>query len=165
MVENEFIKQANAKHNNSYCYDQVNDINDCTKVIIKHISCGHVFPQTPNNHLRGKRCPKCFGTSLKTKNEFIEQANAKHNNAYNYDKVEYVNNGTEVIITHIICKTKFPQMPRDHLSGNGCPKCFGMPLKSKNEFIADSYNYDKVEYVNNGTKVIITHIICKTEFP
>lgn len=27
---------------------------------LKHVTCGHIYEATPDNFLRGKRCPKCF---------------------------------------------------------------------------------------------------------
>lgn len=44
---------------------------------------------SPNNHLRGHRCPGCFGTPKHTNEEFIESARKVHNDKYNYSKVEY----------------------------------------------------------------------------
>lgn len=34
-------------------------INTDTKIKMKHNKCGHIYNVTPNNFLRGKRCPKC----------------------------------------------------------------------------------------------------------
>ena len=105
-------------------------------------------------------------TRRKTTEKFIEQARTIHNETYDYDKVEYVNSNTKVIIT---CPEHgdFEQVPPSHLRGRGCPTCgvikIGDSLRmSKSEFIqkakemhGDTYGYDKVEYVNNYTKVII----------
>ena len=102
----------------------------------------------------------------KTKEEFIKEARKKHEGKYNYSNVEYVNSKTKVCI---ICPKhgEFWQLPLNHLSGCGCPKC-GVEKKresltsSKEEFIkkarkehGNKYDYSKVEYVNYGTKVCI----------
>ena len=57
-----------------------------------------------------------------TQNEFIEKANLKHGNKYNYDKVKYTNGKNKVCIE---CPKHglFYQKPEGHLSGNGCNKC------------------------------------------
>ena len=57
-----------------------------------------------------------------TKEEFIIKANLKHNNKYNYDKVVYTNNRTNVIIN---CNKHgdFEQSPMSHFVGNGCHEC------------------------------------------
>lgn len=106
----------------------------------------------------------------KTRENFIEDANMIHNNTYDYSKVKYVNNKTEVCI---ICKEhgEFWQRPDRHLQGQGCPICryiksSNSNRKEKSEFIknaidvhGDKYDYSKVKYVNNKTKVCI---ICPT---
>ena len=50
----------------------------------------------------------------------------------------------------------------NHLRGQGCPKCAGTKKSSTKEFIekarkvhGDKYDYSKVEYINNKTKVCI----------
>jgi len=96
--------------------------------------------------------------------EFINKANKKHDNYYDYSKVEYINNFTKVII---ICKLhgEFEQRPNSHLNGNGCMKCSGRSKLNTQEFIkrarilhGDKYDYSKVIYVNTKTNVII---ICR----
>lgn len=92
---------------------------------------------------------------------FIEKARLKHGDRYDYSKVEYVKAIEKVII---ICKIhgEFDQIVRNHLSGSGCSKCGGNLKVHVNDFIekakkvhGDLYNYSKVAYVNNSTKVII----------
>lgn len=94
--------------------------------------------------------------------EFIKKAIEKHGNKYTYAKVNYVNSNTPVIIT---CPKHgdFQQTPNNHLSGRGCPKCSNNNIKKTTEkFIADAikihgskYDYSKVEYINNASKVCI----------
>ena len=107
-----------------------------------------------------------MNTKKKTTEQFIKEANIIHNNKYDYSKVEYKNAQTKVCI---ICPQhgEFWQKPYHHLQGVGCPKCKGEKnsercRKTKEQFIADSigvhgnrYDYSKVEYVNNSTKVCI----------
>ena len=104
--------------------------------------------------------------SKKTTEEFIHEARKKHGNKYDYSKVVYLNNHTKICI---ICPKhgEFWQLPLNHLSGRGCPKCAhegnGERCRSsKKEFIkkarekhGDKYDYSKVEYVNCETKVCI----------
>ena len=101
-----------------------------------------------------------------TTKEFIERAIKVHGNKYDYSKVEYVN-ATKSI--KIICKEhgEFIQLPFNHLQGKGCPICRYINSSNKNkmtleEFIeraikvhGNKYDYSKVEYVNNRTKVCI----------
>jgi hypothetical protein len=97
-----------------------------------------------------------------TTEEFIKKAKEIHGDKYDYSKVEYVNNKTNVCI---ICPKhgEFWQIPHKHLLGHKCHKCCKTGIKSnKTEFIekakkvhGDKYDYSKVEYVNNSTKVCI----------
>lgn len=65
-----------------------------------------------------------------TVEEFIEKANKIHNNKYNYNLTNYINNRTKV---KIICPMHgvFEQTPYSHLAGKGCPKC-GIKKRSEN---------------------------------
>ena len=155
----EFIEKANIIHNNKYDYSKVEYKSNSTKVCIICPEHGE-FWQTPYNHLRGCGCPKCVGKNKKTTEEFIRRAKEVHGDKYDYSKVEYINAKTKVCI---ICPEhgEFWQIANRHLSGCGCPKCVGKN-KTTEEFIrrakevhGDKYDYSKVKYVNNSTKVCI----------
>lgn len=92
---------------------------------------------------------------------FIEKANEVHANKYGYSKVKYISNKTPVIID---CKIhgEFLQRPYKHLKGQGCPLCSKTKKNTTTSFIekakevhGDKYDYSKVDYVNNRTKVCI----------
>lgn len=92
---------------------------------------------------------------------FIKRAREIHGNKYDYSKVEYVNNHTKVCI---VCPIhgEFWQTPQSHLSKNGCLECGGRKKITTKQFIEKSrkvhgnkYDYSKVEYKNNSTKVCI----------
>ena len=160
----EFIKESHEKHKGKYDYSKVEYVNSATKVCIVCPEHGE-FWQIPNNHLRGKACPKCGVENREkrtsTKEEFIKKAREVHGDKYSYSKVEYVNSATKVCI---ICPEhgEFWQTPNNHLSGNGCSKCNGLYVPTTEEWITsarevhgDKYDYSKVEYVNANTKVCI----------
>ena len=123
MTKEEFIEKANQVHGKgTYDYSKVIYININTDVTIICPIHGD-FPQKPNNHINGARgCPFCKGGVKLTTEEFIKRARKKHGNEYDYSKVDYKNNHTEVII---VCPKHgdFPQTPNDHLNGSGCSKC------------------------------------------
>lgn len=158
----DFIEKSNRIHSDKYDYSKVNYVNSKTKVIITCPEHGD-FEQLPNSHLLGKGCIKCGGSSTKDFQDFIEQSNLKHNSKYDYSKVNYVNNKTKV---EIICKEhgSFYQTPLKHISyGYGCPNCVSNVKSNTTEFIQKSlkihkerFDYSKVDYVNNKTKVVIT---------
>jgi len=117
----DFIIKANSVHNTKYDYSKSIYITSKDKITIICPVHGE-FLQLAADHLRGCGCSKCYGNSLKAIDEFISQANIKHNNKYDYSKSIYVNSLTKTIIK---CKLhgEFLQAPQDHLSGRGCPIC------------------------------------------
>ena len=166
MNKYEFIEKAKAIHGDKYDYSKVEYKNTGDKVIIRCPIHGD-FEKTPMNHLKGQGCPKCSKEQKhSTTEEFIKKARKIHGDKYDYSKVVYVNNKTKVCI---ICPEhgEFWQVPSSHLNGNRCPKCAkkGSGERGKlilEEFIkkaikvhGDKYDYSKVEYVNNHTKVCI----------
>ena len=160
MTTEEFIQKAKKVHGNKYDYSKVEYINSYTKVCIGCPEHGE-FWQTPNAHLRQQNCPKCVGLYKPTTDEWIDKAREIHGNKYDYSKVNYINNHTKVCI---ICPEhgEFWQTPSMHLKGQGCPKCYGNITSDTEEFIekarkvhGNKFDYSKVEYVNNHTKVCI----------
>lgn len=122
----EFILQAREIHGNKYDYSKVEYINAHTKVCIICPEHGE-FWQRPCNHLNGNGCKKCgaiSGHNLQRKhtNYFVEKAQIIHDNKYDYSKVNYIDNKTNVCI---ICPKhgEFWQKPNNHLNGAGCPIC------------------------------------------
>ena len=172
LTKEEFIKKAREKHGDKYDYTKVVYVNSLTKVCINCHKHGE-FLQTPNVHIQYHGCPKCGAEKISesltsSKEEFIKKAKEIHKNKYDYSEVEYVSSKTKVcIICHKPGHDDFWQRPNDHLSGNGCPKCANEATgercrSSKEVFIkkvhkvhGDKYDYSKVNYVNNETKVCI----------
>lgn len=94
-----------------------------------------------------------------TTQQFVERASKIHNNKYDYSLVEYKNTRTKV---YIICPIhgKFLQTPNDHLRSRGCSKCKGVTcledfVKKANKIHNNKYDYSKVKYINNKTKICI----------
>lgn len=163
----QFIIEAINLHSNKYKYDKVIYLSAHTKCIIICQKHGE-FLQTPNSHLKGYGCKKCardyISNIQKIGNEnFIERSNLIHNNKFNYSLIDYKNYKTKI---KIICDKGhiFEQKPNEHLAGHGCPKCVGL-YKTTDELIDsfrkkhnNTYDYSKVNYINNREKIII---ICK----
>ena len=163
-----FISRAKQVHGDKYDYSKVEYKDANSKVIIICPEHGE-FLQTPSSHTNQKQgCPKCSHQSYPNTNEkFIERAKQIHGDKYSYDKVEYKNNKTKVIVTCPI-HGDFETRPDNFYHGAGCPKC-GILMKpqcvpwTKEKFVergkslyGDKYTYDKVEYKNSEEKVIIT---------
>jgi hypothetical protein len=162
LTKEEFIKLAKEIHGEKYDYSLVNY--NGTHVKIKIICPEHgEFEQTPNSHKRGNGCSKCKNVYNYSTDEFIEKANFKHNNKYDYSLVNYKTNKNKITI---ICPKhgEFKQKGDHHLRGVGCPECKNVKNKNTDKFIKDAkeihsekYNYSYVNYINNKTEV---KIIC-----
>ena len=100
---------------------------------------------------------------------FIIKANSRHNYNFDYSKVEYLNNKTNVTI---ICPIhgEFQQTPANHITpkGNGCGKCGDVKTAiyrqdSKEDFIIKAneihnnfYDYTKTNYKHSTIHLAIT---------
>lgn len=158
-----FIEKAKEIHGDKYDYSKVDYTSSKAKVKIICPEHGE-FQQSLEKHIhRGQGCPKCVKNFKLDTNSFINKSIKKHGDKYLYDKTDYINSTTNVIIT---CPEHgdFTQLPSVHLSGGGCPKCVGKN-KTLEEVIQtfksiqdNKYDYSKVTYVNNWTPIII---ICR----
>ena len=149
----EFINASKAIFGEKYDYSKTVYRSSKTKVCIICPEHGE-FWVTPNNHLTHKiGCSRCTGYYDLTLEEFIEEANKRFNNQYDYSrvvwkgfqkkveivcpehgvfiqtpmahKVHYRGNKNKVCI---ICPEhgEFWQDTTGHLAGRGCPKCAGV---------------------------------------
>ena len=106
------------------------------KVKIKHkCSKGHIYEQTPSSHLRGKGCPKCKNIKLsiskkRTPEEYYQECKSKR-----LDLPIEKYKGNSIKIKHKCTRNHiYEQRPKDHLKGQGCPKC------------SNNYSYTSEEY-------------------
>jgi hypothetical protein len=113
--------------------------------------------------------------------EVIDAAMTRHNGFYSYDRAVYVNSSTKFTVTCPV-HGDFSVLPNNHVSGGrGCPACGalkrghrkdlgGAARKTADTKIAkfavkfiddaravhgDAYDYSKVEYAGQQTKVVI----------
>ena len=149
-----WIKAAKNIWGDRYDYSKVKYVNCDTKVIVTCPKHGD-FKIKPSDHLRGNGCKMCAIDRTKlSREEFIQKAIEVHGNKYDYSKVDYVNNYTDVCI---ICQKhgEFWQKPSDHLQGNGCKKCHQSHLeriikkilKEKKIKYKSQYAFDWLKYI------------------
>lgn len=160
-----FIQKCLEKYGNAYDYSKVSYVKSSIPVII--IKNGKEYSITPNQFLRYGISDKRKRQRTLTTEDFIKSSKEVHGDKYDYSKSIYIDSKTHVTI---ICPIhgEFKQTPSQHLNGHGCSLCGHQVTiqytKSNNKaFIAkatqvhaNKYNYDKVEYINNHTKVIVT---------
>jgi len=170
----QFIEDAKSVHGDKYDYSLVEYVNAGTKVKIICKKDGHgVFNQIPSNHHDGHGCRKCAIIQrairrAKTKEDFIKISKEIHpDKNFDYSKVEYVNNRTDVIISCPL-HGDFKQQPNNHLQGYGCNDCGYIEtrdklIKSEEDFVEEAnikhsgiYKYDNVDYKGDRSKVSIT---------
>ena len=155
-----FVNRSKRLYGKKYDYSKVVYVNTETKVCITCPQHGD-FWVTPHNFFNNHGCPACSGHQRITKEIFIERSHNLHKGRYDYSNVDY--HGLNVPV-RIICPIhgEFLQKPSGHMNGNGCPKCFGTPKSTTEDFIkkareihGDWYDYSKVEYKGNKEKVCI----------
>jgi len=129
-----FIEDAISVHGNEYTYNSA--VYNGVKINLLVTCRTHGdFSVTPSNHLAGRGCPLCAKQRVGTKNaqrgkqifsrtleDFVNKAQEKHNNRYDYTSAVYANNYTKLTI---VCNVhgQFSQTPDTHLRGAGCPSC------------------------------------------
>lgn len=108
--------------------------------------------------------PEFADSEFKNKSEiFAFKAKQVHGDKYNYSLVDYKRSTSNVTI---ICSEHggFKQIPTNHLTGNGCPRCAAEGRSNNLEtFIEKSkalhsgvYDYSKVDFVSPIEPVTIT---------
>lgn len=162
------IEDCNKIHNFRYDYSKLDSLRLSDYQIISCPIHGD-FRQRLSKHLEGQGCKECgklksIGNRRAGIDSFISKANKVHNNFYDYSKSIYINSITPL---EIICPVhgSFWQRPDCHTNrGHKCPKCsIKLSRDTLKVFIAKSnevhnyiYDYDKTEYTNSRTKVIVT---------
>ena len=122
-IEN-LISRSNKVHNYKYNYSLVKNVKNMNEHIIIICPEHGEFRTVFNYHINSKQgCPQCAVDRTRDDlKSFTEKANKKHNDLFDYSKVNYINSESYV---DIICKKHgiFSQKPNCHLMGDGCPKC------------------------------------------
>jgi hypothetical protein len=165
----DFINEAISIHGTTYDYSLVEYITTHKPVNIICKIHGN-FQQTPHGHLEGRGCPNCGYECVSQKllsntGAFIQKAQEKYGNLYDYSFVEYISSHIPVLI---VCQKHglFSQKPITHLQ-YGCVQC-GYDTTSEKlsytlkEFVAkadiihhDKYDYSKSIYVGSRSEICI----------
>lgn len=164
-----FLQKSKEIHGDRYRYDKVEYKNKRHPVKIFCTKCNQYFEQMPYLHLMGFNCNKCYPFAVSSTNDFIEKAKIIHkSDLFRYDKVNYINNKTNVSIFCVKCNNYIEVTPNNFLSGHGCKKCTIKKthldqMKTTEQFIyeaqrihGDKYDYSLVKYkgIKNRIKII-----------
>ena len=156
ISKDEFIKQAQEIHKNEdgtpkYDYSKVEYVNKTTKVCIICSEHGE-FWQEPRNHLKGLvGCEKCKGEKIRkslalSTEEFIKKSMETYGDKYDYSKVKYINNNTNVCFICKKCGNEFWQLPSNHLVNSSCPFCDNKISKLEEE-ISQFLTENKIQFI------------------
>ena len=105
---------------------------------------------------------------------FLEKAAIVHGDEYEYDIENYRIMSQKILMKHKKCGFEFYQTPKNHLRGQGCPKCGKeyARVHSKGDYVSfvnesnarfgDRYSFPKieVEYENSHSKVTVKCNLC-----
>ena len=144
-------------------------VNSGTKILIKHALCQNKYEVKWNNFQQGRRCPKCFGNEKLNNKEIDKRIKELVGDEY-IRLGDYVNSGTKILIKHNLCENIYKTSWHNFEQGYRCPKCFGSEKLNNKEIDKRMFELVKDEYsrignyVNNKTKILIKHSLCKTEY-
>jgi hypothetical protein len=172
LSNDEFIKRANKIHGLKYDYSETHYQHSLVKVKIICPKHGP-FRIKPSNHINNKQgCEICGSESTGSKqriplDKILKQIkNKKGSENFDFSLINYFKNKKEKV--QVICKVhgKYSKSIEDILESKyfGCKGCrikddtFTKEIfveKSKNKH-KDKYVYDKVDYINAHTPIIVT---------
>ena len=152
----EFVEQAKSVWGDRYDFSQVDYQGANVKVKVICPEHGEFWIK-PLDLLHGHGCSCCSGTRRLNNEIFKEKAEEKHGkNRYDYSLVNYINTSSKV---PIICHKKdengnehgiFYQTPRNHIAGDGCPKCYRSFKKTVEDFEEQAARVHNGFYVYHG---------------
>lgn len=165
-TNDEWICKVQSMFGKFYDYTEVNYKKSFIKITIICKKCNDKFEQTPNSHLAGHGCYKCYGSNQYSNHEWIEKARQLYDKN-NYDNTQYINSVTKV---NIVCLEHgvFSQNPMNHLYGyEGCSKCWKKKQHSKQQilwldFISKLHN-NKIQHAENDGEFIIPNTRYKAD--
>jgi len=158
LSADEIIVRARDVHGDKYDYSTINYINSHLPITMVCKMCSNTFHQLYGNHITQKQgCPFCSGRFMDTA-LFIEKAQNKHGEEYDYRNVEYTKSNRNVIIICNKTKLEFHQTPNSHLIGSKCPCCSPSRYSRKAvqylDFMA-SYHKINIQHKLNGGELYI----------
>lgn len=163
LTQDEYLEKCKIIHNNKYNYSLVKYTNIRSNIKIICPKHGE-FVQKASNHLKWG-CSKCTYNNVQY--DLIQQAKLKFNDKFDYSKVNYVNNRTNVTINCPI-HGDFKRRLWEHVkSPLGCLKCQEIhrdKIKIKN-ICTYCKNYLKYEdRILIGSKKLSFHSYCYKKF-
>lgn len=135
------------------------------KLKVRHNKCGNVYQVTPNNFLKGKRCPYCNGGIVYQQNQIEKRIKELYGDEYTLLN-KYENAHSKLNMRHNICGYIWKTTTNNFLKGHGCPNCNKGIKKTNQEFRKEVYDLVGDEYTflepyqNTHTKLNVKHNKC-----
>lgn len=120
------------------------------------------FETLPTNHIFNSKhgCPACARAVLRLSVEqWKDECGQKHNNSYDYGKVEVLTSLLDVVTIGCPAHGEFRQQAGIHRSGSRCPICAGRRLDTATfisratQIHGDAYDYSRANCPNTSEKV------------
>lgn len=142
------------------------------KIRCRHNTCGNVWLITPNNFLRGNRCPRekvaRIAKHETTKNcEFIERVQLLVGNDYIFLE-PYKNAHTKIAYFHKDCAHVHYMNPNNFLNGQRCPECYKYMANTRKWVAKRNLFFKKLKnkyrclttYISYEKPVTLLHLKC-----
>jgi len=146
-----------------------------TKYFLCKCSCGNKKLVSPYELIsrQGTKSCGCLQSETtskskrKTQEQFIRESKERYPGRFNYDKVVYTTNKTNVVLECVL-HGEFSVSPNNHLKGHGgCPECKRLIIGEKNtkdtshfiskatEVFGERYDYSSTVYRHSKTPVAV----------
>lgn len=158
------ISRIKDRFGDGFKFDKTAYVNKRTPFIVTCKIHGDLKIKAENLFRKNSTGPCCYCGNVKTTaTDFIKRATTKHNNFYDYSKVNFVNMSTKVTV---ICPKhgEFFPTPSSHVNGKTrCPKCAMEDTRLSDKTFKkmlqlrfnNAYDLSKVHYLGQKKKVIV----------
>lgn len=148
-----------------------------TKILLRHVKCGHEYLVTPNSFIRGSRCPPCMlkycnenNKRRKSDEQFKKEVFEAVGDKYIFLD-EYISAKTKIRVHHIKCGSVYLVAPSSFISRKGgCSKCsrklnknIGMFKKDVFEMVGMEYSVIG-EFKTTADKILMQHNDCGNQW-
>jgi len=163
-ITEQFITKSKQIHGNTFDYSNIKYTRGVDKINIKCKICSNDLVIQAKSHLTGIGCKYCGGCASNNKT-FIKKSKTKYKNRFNYDKVEYINQNTKIILKCNICESEFTQTPKLHMVKGNCRVCWKKSLVNTNilnklnKIHGDTYEYPLLKHDTEVRDTV--EVICK----
>ena len=151
LTHEEFMERFYIKNENAENIEILGEyVNNKTKIKVRCRIDGYEWEVKPSHLLNGTGCPKCYGRN-KTTEDFKQELKEINGDIIVLGK--YINNRIKIKCRCKIDGYEWDAIPRNLLSGQGCPKCANNKMKlTHKEFM------DRMRKINSDIEVLEEYV-------